>query len=85
MKVTFKWMMPAILAAFFLAACGQQSETATPVEDAMDSATEAVEEAAGDAAEAVEEAAEAVEEAASNEPGGYVPTEDELIPGETRP
>lgn len=78
-------MMPAILAAFFLAACGQQSETATPVEDAMDSATEAVEEAAGDAAEAVEEAAEAVEEAASNEPGGYVPTEDELIPGETRP
>lgn len=89
MKVNFKWMVPAIMAAFFLAACGQQTDTATPVEDAMDSATEAVGEAAGDAAEAVEEAAgdaaEAVEEAVSNEPGGYVPTEDELIPGETRP
>jgi len=85
MKVNFKWMVPAIMAAFFLAACGQQTDTATPVEDAMDSATESV----GDAAEAVEEAAgdatEAVEEAVSNEPGGYVPTEDELIPGETRP
>lgn len=85
MKVNFKWMVPAIMAAFFLAACGQQTDTAMPVEDAMDSASEAVEEAAGDAAEVMEDAADAVEEAVSNEPGGYVPTEDELIPGETRP
>ncbi len=31
-----------------------------------------------------EVAAEATEEASSNGPGGYVPSADELIPGETR-
>lgn len=88
MKVSNKLFVPAFLAALLLAGCGQQ-DVAAPVEDAMESATEmatdAAEAATDAAAEVASDAAEAVEEAVSDEPGGYVPTADELIPGETRP
>lgn len=74
MKVTYKLLVPALLAGFLLGACAEK-EAAMPEEAAVEEmATEEV------AAEAVE----ATEEASSNEPGGYVPSADELIPGETR-
>ncbi|MFW5431634.1 MAG: hypothetical protein ACKE5M_00130 [Methylophilaceae bacterium] len=79
MKVSYKLLVPAFLAGFLLVACGQQ-DTAMPAEEAMEAAGEMAEEAM----EATGEMAEEVMEAASDEPGGYVPTEDELIPGETR-
>jgi hypothetical protein len=72
MKVTYKLLVPALLAGFLLGACAEK-EAAMP-EEAV-----AVEEMATE-----EVAAEATEEASSNGPGGYVPSADELIPGETR-
>lgn len=83
MKVSYKLLVPAFLAGLMLIGCGQQ-DVATPAEDTMESATEAAGEMAEEAGEMTEEAAEVVEEAASNEPGGYVPTDDERVPGETR-
>lgn len=88
MKVSYKLLVPAFLAGLMLTACGQQDVSA-PVDEAMESAaematdaTEAAGEMAGDAAEA---AGEMVEEAVSgSEPGGYVPTDDERVPGVTR-
>ena len=80
MKVTYKVLLTALLAGFVLAGCAEK-DVAAPAEEAMEQATEAAGEMVEEAGEMVEEAAEAV----SNEPGGYVPTEDELIPGETRP
>ena len=71
MKVTYKLLVPALLAGFLLGACAEK-EAAMP-EEAV-----AVEEMA------TEEVAAATEEASSNGPGGYVPSADELIPGETR-
>ena len=59
MKVTYKLLVPALLAGFLLAACAEK-EAEAPAEEM------------------------ATEEAASDEPGGYVPTDDELIAGETR-
>lgn len=80
MKVTYKLLVPALLAGFLLGACAEK-EAAMPEEAAVEEmateATEATEEMAA-------EATEATEEASSNEPGGYVPSADELIPGETR-
>jgi len=77
MKVTYKLLVPALLAGFLLGACAEK-EAAMPEEAAVEEmATEATEEVAA-------EAVEATEEASSNEPGGYVPSADELIPGETR-
>ncbi len=76
MKVTYKLLVPAFVAGLLLVGCGQQ-DVATPAGEMAEEVTEA-------AGEMVEEAAEAVE-SASGEPGGYVPTADELIPGETRP
>ncbi len=91
MKVSYKLLVPAFLAGLLLAGCGQQ-DTATPAEEAMDAAGEmatdaadAAGEMAGDAADAAGEMAEEAMEAASGEPGGYVPTDDERVPGETRP
>ena len=72
MNVTYKLLVPALLAGFLLGACAEK-EAAMPEEETV------VEEMAP---EATEEAA--TEEAASNEPGGYVPSADELVPGETR-
>lgn len=79
MKVTYKYLVPALLAGFILGGCAEQDMTA-PAEEAMEQVTDMAEEAT----EAAGEMAEEVTESASNEPGGYVPTADELIPGETR-
>ena len=68
MKVTYKLLVPALLAGFLLASCAEKEAEAPVDEMATESA-------------ATEESAEAP---ASNEPGGYVPTDDERIPGETR-
>ncbi|MEE9330798.1 MAG: hypothetical protein V3U89_01080 [Methylophilaceae bacterium] len=87
MKVTYKLLVPAFVAGLLLVGCGQQ-DVATPAGEMAEEVTEAAGEMAEEVTEAagemVEEAAEAVE-SASGEPGGYVPTADELIPGETRP
>ncbi len=84
MKVSYKLLVPAFLAGFMLIGCGQQ-DVAAPAEEAMESATEAAAEVTEAAGEMVEDAADAVGEAVSNEPGGYEPTEEERIPGVTRP
>lgn len=83
MKVSYKLLVPAFLAGLLLVGCGQQ-DTAMPAEEVMENATDAAGEMVESAGEMVEGAAEMAEEAVSNEPGGYVPTDDELIPGETR-
>ena len=79
MKVTYKLLVPALLAGFLLGACAEK-EAAMPEEMATEEM--ATEEMATE--EMATEAVEATEEASSNEPGGYVPSADELIPGETR-
>jgi len=84
MKVSYKFLVPAFLAGLMLVGCGQQ-DVAAPVGDAMEAATDAATDAAGEMADAATEAASEAVEAVSNEPGGYVPTEDELVPGVTRP
>ncbi len=75
MKVTYKLLVPALLAGFLLAACAEK-EAEAPVEEMT------TEEAAPAEEMATEEAP--AEEAASDEPGGYVPTDEERVPGETR-
>ena len=75
MKLTYKLLVPALLAGLLLVSCGEK-ETAPVEEMATEAVAPAEEMATGDAAPA--------EEAVSQEPGGYVPTPDELIPGETR-
>ena len=79
MKATYKFLLPALLAGFLLGGCAEK-DAAAPAEEAMPETSAPAEEAA-----APEEAAPAAEEAASDEPGGYVPTDDERVPGETRP
>jgi len=79
MKVTYKVLIPALLAGFLLGGCAEK-DVAAPAEEVMDTASEM----ATEATEAAGEMAEEVVEAASNEPGGYVPTDDERVPGETR-
>ncbi len=84
-----KFLVPALLAGFIMVGCGQQAEDGMPAaEETMNDmagtasdAAEAVEEAASDMADATSDMAESV----TNEPGGYVPADDELVPGETRP
>lgn len=80
MKVSYKLLVPALLAGFILTGCGEK-DVATPVDEMTEAAGEMVE----SAGEMAEDATEAATEATSSEPGGYVPTADELIPGETRP
>ncbi len=70
MKATYKLLVPALLAGFLLGACAEKDA--------------AIPEEAVEAVEAVEVEVEVTEEASLNEPGGYVPSADELIPGETR-
>ena len=77
MKVTYKLLVPALLAGFLLAACAEK-EAAAPVDEMT------TEEAAPAAEEMATEEAPAAEEASSDEPGGYVPTDEERIPGETK-
>ena len=76
MKVTYKLLVPALLAGFLLAACAEK-EAEAPVEEVT------TEDAAPAAEEMATEEASAAEEA-SGEPGGYVPTDEERIPGETK-
>lgn len=78
MKVTYKLLVPALLAGFLLAACAEK-EAEAPVDEM---ATEEM--TTEEAAPAAEEAAPAADESSSGEPGGYVPTDEERIPGETR-
>jgi len=84
MKVSYKLLVPAFVAGLLLIGCGQQ-DVAAPVEEVMEQATDAAVDAAADVTEAAGEVAEEAAEVVSNEPGGYVPTDDERIPGETRP
>jgi hypothetical protein len=84
MKVTYKVLLIALLAGFALGGCAEK-DVAAPAEEAMEEVTEAAGDAVEAAGDAVEAAGDAVEEAVSNEPGGYVPTEEERVPGETRP
>ncbi len=79
MKVTYKILVPALLAGFLLGGCAEQDATA-PAEETMGQEAPAAEEMATEAPESAE-----VEAPSSNEPGGYEPTEEERIPGETRP
>jgi uncharacterized lipoprotein YbaY len=74
MKVTYKLLVPALLAGFLLAACAEK-EAEAPVEEMTTEEAAPAEEMATE---------EAPAEEASDEPGGYVPTDDERIPGETR-
>lgn len=80
MKATYKFLLPALLAGFLLGGCAEQDASA-PAEEAMPEVSAPAEEAATEEAAPAEAAAEAT----SDEPGGYVPTDDERIPGETRP
>ncbi len=87
MKLNTLLVVPALLGALLLSACGEKAADATDAAtgaatEAVGAATEAAEattEAAGDAAAAVAEAAPAATG------GGYEPTAEERIPGETRP
>ena len=83
MKVSYKLLVPAFLAGLLLIGCGQP-DVATPVEDAMEQASDAAADVTEAAGEMAEDAVDAAAEAVSNEPGGYVPTDDERVPGETR-
>jgi colicin import membrane protein len=85
MQVKSIFVIPALLGALLLTACGEKAEQATDA--AAGAATEAVQDAATATTDAAKDAATAVVEAvpAAAEPGGYVPTPEELIPGETRP
>ena len=69
-------LLATLLAALFLTACGEKAPEA-PVEAAP----------AAEVAPAADAAAPTVEAApaAAETGGGYVPTAEELIPGETRP
>jgi hypothetical protein len=84
MQVKSVFVIPALLGALLLTACGEKAEQATDA--AAGAATEAVQDAATATTDAAKDAAAAVVEAvpAAAEPGGYVPTPEELIPGETR-
>lgn len=76
MKVTYKILVPALLAGFLLGGCAEK-DAAAPAEEVMEQEAPATEEMATEPAEA--------EAPASDEPGGYVPTDEERVPGETRP
>lgn len=79
MKVTYKILVPALLAGLLLGGCAEK-DAAAPAEETMEQEAPATEEMATEAAEPAE-----AEAPASDEPGGYVPTDEERVPGETRP
>jgi uncharacterized lipoprotein YbaY len=74
MKFGSTLLATTLLAALFLTACGEKAEEAT---------APAVEEAAPAAEAAAPAAEEAAPAEASSEAGGYVPTEEERVPGIT--
>lgn len=80
MKATYKFLLPALIAGFLLGGCAEKDSAAPAEEMTTEEAAPAEEMATEEAAPA-----EAAAEASSDEPGGYVPTDDERIPGETRP
>jgi hypothetical protein len=77
MKVTYKLLVPALLAGFLLGGCAEK-EAAAPAEETMEQEAPAATE------EMATESAEPMEAPAADEPGGYVPTDEERVPGETR-
>ena len=92
MKLNTFLVVPALLGALLLSACGEKTSEATDAAagaatealDAAGAATDATStEAAADAAAKTTEAAPAPAETAGG--GGYEPTAEERIPGETRP
>jgi hypothetical protein len=83
MKVTYKLLIPALLAGFLLGGCADK-DAGMPAEEAMDAAGEMASDAVDEAGEMASDTVEAAAEAVSGEPGGYVPTDDERVPGETR-
>ena len=95
MKLNTLLVVPTLLGALLLSACGEKAADATDAAAgaATEAATEAVDAAAGAATEAVEATAEAAGDAAAAATeavpaatgGGYEPTAEERIPGETRP
>ena len=78
MDILKKFALPAA-ALFLLTACGSADNEPGPGGVSVGEAR-ALDEAGEMASDTVEAAAEAV----SGEPGGYVPTDDERVPGETR-
>ena len=83
MKLNTLLAVPALLGALLLSACSEKPAEAT--DEATGAATEAVDAATGAATEAAGAAAAAVVEPAAPVAGGYEPTAEERILGETRP
>ena len=93
MKLNTFLVVPALLGALLLSACGEKTSEATDA--AAGAATEALDAAAGAATDATstEAAADAAAKTTEAAPapadtaggGGYEPTAEERIPGETRP
>jgi hypothetical protein len=85
-------LLATLLAALFLTACSEKAADATDAAagaatEAVDAAAGAATEAAGDAAATVDAAAAPAAEAPAAEAatgGGYEPTAEERVPGETR-
>jgi hypothetical protein len=75
MKLASTLFATTLFTALFLTACGEK-----PAEEAAPAAATSEAMPAETAAPAAEEAAPA-----ANEPGGYVPTEEERVPGITVP
>ncbi len=80
-------LLRSILLASFMGAllvgCGAAEDAADAAADVATEAADTAVEAAGDAAEAAGDAVEAAAEVVSNEPGGYVLSEEDRIPGIT--
>jgi hypothetical protein len=82
MKLNTLLAVPALLAALLLSACGEEATEATDA--AAGAATEAVDDAAAATVDAAAGAAAAVVDAVPATGGGYEPTAEERVPGETR-
>ena len=92
MKLNTFLVIPALLGALLLSACGEKTPEATDaaagaateaLDAAAGAASDAASTAAGDAAATTTEAAPAPADTAGG--GGYEPSAEERIPGETRP
>jgi len=79
MSSLLRSMLLVSFAGMLLVGCGAADKAA----DAAGEAKDAVVESAESVKDTATDAAAAVTEAASSEPGGYVPTEEERVPGIT--
>jgi fructoselysine-6-P-deglycase FrlB-like protein len=79
MNSLLRSMLLVGFAGILLVGCGAADKAA----DAAADATEAVVESADAVTQTASDAAAAVGEAVSSEPGGYVPTDEERVPGIT--